>query len=115
MTTEDQVQPHEPTDAAGAEAVGAALATVDEVLQRPVPPPASQFAHALWMGGLAAVVFLAGARGIGPDTPVVTLISVAAAGGLIFAISWFERRAAERAHGLGRKEMARELRKLLKG
>jgi len=112
MTTDDQAQNREATHAAGA---GAALARIDEVLQQRVPPPASQFAHALWMGGLVAVVILAGARGIGADTPIVTLISVAVSGGLIFAIGWFEDGAAKRAHGLGRKEMARELKKLLSG
>lgn len=115
MTTDNEAQSYEPTDAAGDNDAGAALAKINEVLEQRAPPPASQSAHALWMGGLVAVVFLAGARGIGADTPVVTLVSVAGAGGLIFAISWFEERAAKRAHGLGRKEMARELKALLKG
>ena len=115
MTPDNQASSHEPTDAAGPRGAGAALAKIDEVLQQRAAPPSSQFSHALWMGGLVAVVFLAGARGIGADTPVVTLISVAGAGALIFAISRFEERAAKRAHGLGRQELARELKELLGG
>jgi hypothetical protein len=95
------------------EAGEAAMARVAEELGHRAPPPASQSAHALWIGALVVILYLAGSRGLGADTPVVSLVSVAVAGGLIFSISWFEGRAARRGHVLGRKEMARELKKHL--
>lgn len=87
----------------------AALATIAAELGDRAPPPASQSAHAVWIGTLMVGLFLAGTRGLGADTPVITLITVGVAGGLIFSISWFERRAAERAHALGRQEMGRAI------
>lgn len=116
MTIDNDARPqdhaeHSPSSGTTA----AAMTKIDAELEQRAPPPAPQSAHALWMGGLVAVLYLAGSRGIGADTPVVSLISVAVAGGLIFAISWFEGRAAKRAHAMGRKEMAREMKKVLGG
>ena len=91
----------------------AALSTIAEELGDRAPPPASQSAHAMWIAALMVGLFLAGTRGLGADTPVITLITVGVAGGLIFSISWFERRAAERAHAQGRKEMGRAIAKKL--
>lgn len=115
MTPDDPSPSQPPSPGTGAGGPDAALARITEVLEQRAPAPASQSAHALWIGGLVSVLYLVGARGIGMDTPVVSLISVAAAGGLIFSLSWFEGRAAKRGHGLGRKEMAKELKELLRG
>lgn len=90
-------------------AAEAALATIAQDLGSRAPPPASQSAHAVWIGALLSGLFLAGTRGLGAETPVITLITVGVAGGVIFSMSWFERRAAERAHALGRQEMGRAI------
>jgi hypothetical protein len=99
-----------------AELSAASAAVMDLIakeLEGRAPPPASQSAHALWIGALVAVLYLAGSRGIGADEPLVSLLSVGVAGGLVFGVTWFQDRAQKRGHGLGRKEMARTIAKQL--
>jgi hypothetical protein len=96
-----------------ASAAAAVMEAVAEELERPTPPPASQFAHALWIGGLVGVLAVAGSRGIGADAPLVSLAIILVTGLLIFSRHWFDGQAARRAHVQGRKEMSRAVAKQL--